>query len=102
MSTLRIEGEIEPDVAALFAEQLAQMTKDDAPLTLDLSEADVEDARSCAALVDAIRAAAARLGGLQLVEPPQVLAHTLYRVGALRAGGVIHVVSPREELGTSS
>lgn len=102
MSTLRIEGEIEPDVAALFAEQLAQMTKDDAPLTLDLSEADVEDAASCAALIDAIRQAAKRLGGVQLLAPPQVLAHGLYRVGALVEGGVIHVVSPREELGTSS
>ena len=102
MATLRIEGEIETDVAAIFAEQLAQMTKDDAPLTLDLSEAEVEDARTCATLIDAIRDAAKRLGGLQILEPPQVIAHILYRIGALEAGGVIHVVAPREEIGTSS
>ncbi len=102
MSTFRLEGEVEPDVAALFAEQLAQVTQEDLPLTVDLSEADIEDGRTCATLVDAIRHAAARIGGLQLIEPPQVLAHCLYRVGALPEGGPIHVVGPREEIGTSS
>ena len=102
MATLRIEGEVEADVAALFAEQLAQMTREDAPVTLDLSEADVEDAKTCATLVEAIRSTAKRVGGLQVLAPPQVIAHTLYRIGALQEGGVIHVVEPRQELGSSS
>ena len=99
---LRIEGEVDADVAALFVEQLAQVEPEDRPVTLDLAEADLEDAVACAALVDAIRQTARRIGDLQVIEPPQVLAHCLYRVGALEAGGVVHLVAPREEIGTSS
>lgn len=101
MSLIHLEGEVCPDVAALFVEQLAQLHTEDAPVTVDLSEAEVVDAATCALLVDALRQTARRLGGLQLLEPPQVLAHGLYRVGALE-GGTLHLVSPREELGTSS
>ena len=102
MSCLRLDGDIDADMAALFVEQLSQTTQDDLPLTIDLSDAEIMDGKACAALIDAIRQAAARWGGLQLIEPPQVIAHGLYRVGALPEQGPIHLVSPREEIGTSS
>jgi anti-anti-sigma regulatory factor len=101
MSLIHLEGDVDPDVAALFVEQLAQLQQEDLPVTVDLSEAEVKDGPTCALLVDALRQTARRLGGLQVLEPPQVVAHGLYRVGAL-AGGTLHLVSPRDELGTAS
>ena len=101
MSVINLEGDVDPDVAALFVEQLAQLQQDDLPVTLDLSGAEITDAATCALLVDALRQTARRLGGLQVREPPQVLAHGLYRVGALERG-TLHLVSPRDELGSAS
>lgn len=102
MPKLTLEGQVEADVAALFVEQLAGVSKDDVPLTLDMSDAELEDGAVTATLVEAIRAAAERLGSLQILEPPQVLAHCLYRVGALGPASTIHLVEPREELGAAS
>ncbi len=102
MTTLALTGDVDRDIAALFIEQLAGLTTADAPLTLDMAEADVEDAQVCALLIEAIRQAALKVRSVQLIEPPQVLAHGLYRVGALAPGTAIHVVDPRSEIPTSS
>jgi anti-anti-sigma regulatory factor len=101
MSRLVLKGLVGREVAALFTEQLAGLGPADAPITLDLSEADLEDGVVTAALVDGLRQAASRAGSVQLLSPPQVLAHALYRVGAL-GSGTIHLVEPRFELATSS
>lgn len=102
MTTLALKGEVGRDIAALFVEQLASLTTADAPLTLDMCEADVEDAQVTALLIEAIRQAALKVKSVQLLEPPQVLAHGLYRVGALAPGTAIHVIDPRSEIPTSS
>lgn len=102
MATLTLSGTIDPAVAALFAEQLAQAEPDEGPLTVNLRDADIEEATVVAVLTDALRQAAARLGSLQVLEPPQVLAHCLYRVGSLGPTSALHVVEPRHEIGTSS
>lgn len=102
MTILALKGEVDRDIAALFVEQLASLGRPDAPVTLDMREAELEDAAVTALLVDALRHAALRTGGLQVLEAPQVLAHCLYRVGALGKGSTIQLVEPREELGTSS
>ena len=94
MSRLVLKGLVGREVAALFTEQLAGLGPADAPVTLDLSDADLEDGVVTAALIDGIRQAASRTGSIQLLEAPQALAHGLYRVGALGAG-TIHLVEPR-------
>jgi ABC-type transporter Mla MlaB component len=101
MDTLLVlKGQIERDVAALFIEQLAGLGREDAPLTIDMEDADVEDSSVATMLVDYIRETAHRVGAVQIVRPPQIIAHSLYRVGAL--GGAIQLVEPRQEIGTSS
>jgi ABC-type transporter Mla MlaB component len=102
VSTFVLKGDVSRDVAALFVEQLASVTSEDAPLTLDMREADVEDTHVTALLIEGIRQAALRVKSVQLLEPPQVLAHGLYRVGALAPTTAIHVVDPRSEIPTSS
>lgn len=99
LSSLRLCGDVDRDVAALLIEQLAQLEAADSPVTIDLAEADVDDAKVVAMMVDALRACATRLGKLTIIGAPQVVAHTLYRTNALTN---IELIEPREELGTSS
>lgn len=97
---LRLTGSVEPEVAALFGEQLALLGEADRPIRLDLSDADVEDAVVTSMLAAQLRELAERLGPIEVRGAPQVVAHTLYRIGALDARLVL--VEPREELGRSS
>jgi anti-anti-sigma regulatory factor len=99
---LSLKGTVDRDIAALFTEQLASLAREDAPVSIDLEEADIEDAALAATLVDHLRQAAHRIGALILVRPPQVIAHSLYRIGALGPRAEIQVIEPREELGRSS
>lgn len=102
MDRLTLKGTVDRDIAALFIEQLASLSLEDAPVEIDLEEADIEDGQICAVLVDHLRQAAYRIGSLILFRPPQVLAHALYRIGALGPRAVIQVIEPRDELGSSS
>jgi ABC-type transporter Mla MlaB component len=99
---IALKGTVDRDIAALFVEQLAGLAREDAPLNIDLEECDIEDASIAAVLVYHIRQCAHRIGTVILFRPPQVLAHGLYRIGALGPRAVIQVVEPREELGTAS
>lgn len=101
MTTLTLKGQLERDVAALLIEQLAGLGREDAPLTLDMGEADIDDAGVATILVDHIRQTAQRVGAVQILRPPQVLAHGLYRVGALGMS-TIELIEPRQEIGSSS
>ena len=98
MNDLKIAGVLDEDLAALFAEQLSGLEESCA---IDLSEADLEDASVTAGLIDIIRTTARRISGLTLIGAPQVLAHGLYRIGAI-TDDCVTLVDPREEIGTSS
>jgi hypothetical protein len=100
-TVLTLKGQVERDVAALFVEQLAGLGKEDAPLILDMREADVEEARVCTMLVDHIRQTAERVGAVQILHAPQILAHALYRIGALGRESSIELIEPREEIGSA-
>ena len=102
MPTLKLTGEVSVEAATAFAQKLAALSPNDENLNVDLSEADLTDGQATARLVQAIRQTARRLSSIHVLEPPQALAHCLYRVGALGSGSTIHLVCPREELGTSS
>jgi anti-anti-sigma regulatory factor len=101
-TVLTLKGQIERDVAALFIEQLAGMDREDAPLVLDMGDADIEDSRVATMLVEYIRQTAQRVGHVQILRAPQILAHSLYRVGALGSQSTIELIEPRVELGASS
>ncbi len=95
---LTLEGLLDREMAALLVEQLSELGPEDRPVTLDLTLVDLEDAAVTALLVDALRQTARRVGELKLLRPPQVLAHSLYRVGAL-GKSTLQLVEPRQELG---
>lgn len=99
-SQITLSGQVERDVALLFVEQLAAFDRDDAPLTIDMEDADIEDGVVAAMLVEHIRQAAERVGAVRLLRPPQVLAHCLYRIGTLGPASAIQLIEPRAEIGT--
>lgn len=98
---LTLTGLIDRDMAALFGEQLAGLEPSDAPIHIELEDADVEDGVVVTMLVDYLRTTARRVGRVELHHAPQVIAHTLYRVGAL-SEMPITLIDPREEIGRSS
>lgn len=63
-----------------------------------LADLDLEDGVAVAHLVTALRALRSRSGRLVLVQAPQMLAHTLYKVGALHDPGLV-LVDPRQDEG---
>ena len=67
---------------------------------LDLADLDVDDGVAVTFVVDAIRALRAR-GPVTVRAAPQMVAHTLYKVGDLRSGGIV-LVAPREDEGTTA
>lgn len=102
-TTLTFTGDLDRALVAEIAEQIDRVPAEAGPLTIELGDTEMNDGAACARLATAIRQAAQRVGDVVVVEAPQVLAHTLYRVGALGDGrsGAVQLVEPREELGTA-
>lgn len=63
---------------------------------LDLSDLEVDDGPALARLVTRLRGLVEEHGALELHACPQLLAHTLYKTGALR-NGRIRLISVRDE-----
>jgi ABC-type transporter Mla MlaB component len=101
-STLIIAGElVSPDQIRPPSQLLGGNNENGPPIgILDLSELDIEDGPALARLVSWIRLLAARRP-LRLDEAPQMLAHTLYKIGALE-GGRIELRAPRMDQGTTA
>ena len=93
-STLTVEGEITDDCAARFRDALVAAGQPTP--TLDLLDLDLEDGVAVAESVNAVRLLLAHHGGLTLRFAPQMLAHTLYKIGMLRSGQLV-LESPRVE-----
>lgn len=84
---LAVDGAVSGDeIEALVAALDGAARAIEGPLRLDLAELELLDGVAVARAVTGLRALLARHGRLELVEPPQSLAHTLYRVGALEDG----------------
>ena len=68
--------------------------------TVELGDLDLEDGLAVLEAVNLITALRDRYGPLLLREAPQMLAHTLYKVGALATGIVLE--APRTDVGTTA
>ena len=92
-----VDGDVEGERLATLLESLDAAN---AAVVVKMTDADIDEAAAVATLAKAVRRTAARVGDLVIVDCPQTLAHTLYRVGAL-GSGVIRLVDPKEEIGTA-
>jgi hypothetical protein len=63
-----------------------------------MEDAELTDGISVTHMVDAVRLLLRSYGQVRLIRSPQMLAHSLYRVGMLQGGG-LELVEPREEEG---
>jgi hypothetical protein len=77
--SLTLKGLVEEDVAALFIEQLAQLTPQDAPIRLELAQAKLANEEVAASIADHIRQTAKRIGAVEVVGAPTALARALDR-----------------------
>ena len=68
---------------------------------LFLEEAEVIDGSATAQMVDAVRLLLDRFERVKIIRSPQVLAHSIYRVGMLAGDTRIELVEPREEEGVA-
>lgn len=68
--------------------------------TLDLGELDLDDGEAVVEAVNLVTALRDRHGSLLIREAPQMLAHTLYKVGALNKG--VSLEAPRSDEGTTA
>lgn len=85
-SSLTLRGQIDRDIAALFIEQLAQLSSADAPLTIELVEAQLDDAALAPLLADHLAQTAERIGAIHLIGTPSTLAEALRRLGSAARG----------------
>jgi len=66
---------------------------------LQLEEAELTDGISVTLMVETVRLLLSRYARVQLVRPPQALAHSLYRVGMLGSASRLSLIEPREDEG---
>lgn len=67
------------------------------PVSIDMGQVDAIDAASIAELCSLIRDRAARDHLTRIIAPPQMLAHTLYKVASLRDRQRVTLEDPRNE-----
>ena len=99
MKLLKLGGEpTARDLESLLGELERSRPPDE--VVVDLADLDLEDAADVVALAEGLRSASARSSRVEILEAPQVLAHTLYRIGALQNQSLV-LTDPRNELGTA-
>jgi len=96
-----IEGDLDHQQATALAAAFAMRTDQGAELRVEMDTLELEDGVSVAEMINGLRALLSRWEQLTLVEAPQMLAHTLYKVGMLRSGRIV-LIDPREDQGTTA
>lgn len=97
----RVEGEVAASDGAALALALGSAPGSDGPVHLDLEGLELVDGVAVAEAVNGLRVLLARCGRLTLLGAPQMLAHTLYKVGMLQDGALV-VEQPKEEEPTTA
>lgn len=91
---LVVEGEVQAAEAAGLRQALVERGAG----TWELLDLELEDGVSVAEVVNAVAALRARGQRVELRHAPQMLAHTLYKVGRLEDPGLV-LVEPRQDEG---
>ena len=91
---LHVLGDITDPDAAAFRTALTRAGRQSTEL--DLLDLDLDDGIAVVEAVNAVRELLAHHGVLTLHHAPQMLAHTLYKIGLLESGQ-LRLISPRVE-----
>ena len=85
-----VEGEVDRDSGTAFCEALGEALS--AGLSVDMRDLDIDDGVAMAGTVSVIR----RHLPIRILHAPQMLAHTLYKIGMLDTG-LVELVLPRTD-----
>jgi hypothetical protein len=91
-------GDVNSGGAARVLEAFQAESGQSGMVELLMEEAELTDGISVTHMVDAVRLLLKSYEQVRLIRSPQMLAHSLYRVGMLQGGG-LELVEPREEEG---
>ncbi len=91
-------GDVDSGGAARVLEAFQAESGQSGTVELLMEDAELTDGVSVTHMVDAVRLLLKSYGQVRLIRSPQMLAHSLYRVGMLQGGG-LELVEPREEEG---
>lgn len=94
-------GDVDSGGAARVLEAFQTESGESGTAELLMEDAELTDGISVTHMVDAVRLLLGSYGQVRLIRSPQMLAHSLYRVGMLQGGG-LELVEPREEEGGAS
>ena len=95
-------GDVDAGRAGRILEALEAEGAREGRVELMMEDAELTDAVSVARMVDGVRLLVGRFEHVRLIRSPQLLAHTLYRVGMIREGAPLELIEPREEEGSAS
>jgi hypothetical protein len=91
-------GDVDSGGAVRVLEAFQAESGQSGTVELLMEEAELTDGVSVTHMVDAVRLLLKSYEQVRLIRSPQMLAHSLYRVGMLQGGG-LELVEPREEEG---
>lgn len=95
-------GDVNSAGAARILEALQAESPRGGQATWMMEEAELTDGPSVTRMVEAARLLLKRHDRLCIVRAPQMLAHSIYRLGMLEGDSGIELIEPREEEGTAS
>ena len=91
-------GDVDSGGAERVLEAFQSESGQSGTVELLMEDAELTDGVSVTHMVDAVRLLLKSYEQVRLIRSPQMLAHSLYRVGMLQGGG-LELVEPREEEG---
>lgn len=92
-----IDGELDLHNAASLRAWCERITAVQDARTLELGGLDILDSDGVTAAIDAIRLLLQRTPTLIVAHAPQLLSHTLYRLGMLESDARLDLFEPRQE-----
>ena len=95
-------GDVDFDGAGRIFEAFEAYPGRGGAVELMMEEAELTDGLSVTRMVDAVRLLVDRFDQVRLIRSPQMLAHSIYRLGMLTEGSRLELVEPREEEGEAS
>ena len=96
-----LRGDVDSGGAARIMEAFQAESGQSGSAELRMEEAELTGGVSVTRMVDAVRFLLKSYEQVRLIRSPQMLAHSLYRVGMLQGGG-LELVEPREEEGEAN
>ena len=98
--TVTVKGDLTHfEIAELSKAVSSRLNADIRDLEVNLADCDIDESIALIETINWLRDVLSKGLFVTLIEPPQLLAHDLYRVGHLLPGTKLTLVRPRNEIG---